>query len=102
MKATAAAFLSLSCLAPLACAQPAGDANWLKSSPNYRAVFCGAAGHEEASKEYSEAMNSALRNAQAQGKTTEQSIRSWRREFCDARTAAAPASATSRTAGSKP
>lgn len=105
MKAIAAALLVLSChlLAPLASAQqPAErDSNWLKGNETYRAVFCGEPGHEEASKDYSEAMNAALRHAQEQGKTTEQSIRTWRRDFCGARTSAAPASATSKLDGSK-
>lgn len=104
MKATAAALLVLSChlLAPLASAQPAErDPNWLKSNQTYRAVFCGEPGHEEASKDYSEAMNAALRHAQEHGKTTEQSIRTWRREFCGARTSAASASAAPKVNGSK-
>ncbi len=104
MKAIAAALLVLSChlLAPLASAQPVErDTNWLKSNQTYRAVFCGDPGHEEASKDYSEAMNAALRLAQTQGKTTEQSIRTWRQEFCGARTSAAPASGTPKLDGSK-
>lgn len=88
---TALLLLTLQILVVPAHAQDKGESGaWLKANPSHRAIFCGEAGFEEASKAYSDAMSKALDEERGRGRTSVQAIVAWRAQFC-----AQPAASTS-------